>query len=56
MSQDQKPEEARMEALKRKHGIDEIVAERYHLSKQQVEKDLDPRIVRLMLEFLNRRQ
>jgi hypothetical protein len=49
-------DEAKLEELKRKLEIDEKVAAKYGLSKWQVEKDLDPRLVKLLLEFLNRRR
>jgi hypothetical protein len=48
----QKPDAQRLEELKKKHGIDEIIADRHHLPKRYVEKDLDPRIVKLILDFL----
>ena len=42
----------KMEELKKKYKIDEIIADRHDLPKPYVEKDLDPRIVKLMLDFL----
>lgn len=51
-----KPDAEKMEELKKKYRIDEIIADRHGLPKPYVEKDLDPRIVKLMLDFLGSRR
>jgi hypothetical protein len=46
--------EEQVEILKRKYGIDERIAEKYDIPMGRVEKDFDPRIVKLILAFLDR--
>jgi hypothetical protein len=52
MSGPQQLSEHQLEELKRKYGIDERIAERYDLSKDRVERDFDPRLRKLILQYL----
>jgi hypothetical protein len=50
------PEEQRIEQLKAQLEFDEKVAEKYGLTKGQVQKDYDPTLVKLISEFLRHRR
>lgn len=53
MTESQQLSEQQLEELKRKYGIDERIAERYGVPKDRVEKDFDPRLRRLILQYLS---
>ena len=54
MTESRQLSEQQLEELKRKYGIDELIAERYDLPKDRVERDFDPRLVKLIQEYLGK--
>lgn len=54
MTESQQLNEQQLEELKRKYGIDERIAERYDVPKDRVERDFDPRLVKLIQQYLGK--
>lgn len=54
MTEPQQLNEERLEELKQKYGIDDRIAEKYDLPRNRVERDFDPRLVKLIQHFLCR--
>jgi ABC-type microcin C transport system permease subunit YejB len=54
MTESQELNDEQLEELKRKFGIDERIAERYDLPKDRVERDFDPRLVKLIRQYLGK--
>lgn len=52
MDQTEVPDKDQLERLKKKYGIDEIVAKRYDVPKEMVTKKFNPRLVRILLKYL----
>lgn len=54
MIMDQSPpdDERQLEELKKRRGFDEKIAEKYEVPVHRVEADFDPRIVKLISDFL----
>ena len=52
MTESRQLSDEQMEELKRKFGIDERIAERYDLPKDRVERDFDPRLVKLIRQYI----
>ena len=50
------PDEDQIEALKVKHKIDILIADIYGKTVEQVEKEYDKRLVRLLQEWMRKRQ
>jgi len=55
MNQPQQVDERMIEELKRKREIDKQIARSTKSPEHKIEKELDPRLVRLILKFLKRK-
>jgi hypothetical protein len=56
MNDPKKLEDADLERLKRKYGIDEKIARKHDLTVKQVEEFFDPRIKRILQQAKGRNQ